>query len=294
MQEKYVNSNAIKASYSYEVHNLINKSRLFRELIPDSDIDPKQSGHPGEEGKWTESLLASFLKKHLPPNLKVSTGFIINPQTNKRSYQIDILIYDPAIAPPLFEYGDGVIVHPSSVAGAISTKYKITRQNITHELEQLSEIGELCSLYHRRGPYLCLFGYNLEFEEYKSRKWVRNLNFYSDKILNLYSNVTPHMNSVVDSVISLDGAIIHMSKGQPDQRKEQVKILYAGINWGSAESQSKIYNSCYGEEFMLLSEIIEGILKFNKYQDKITWPTPDGNKFFPYKKFAALAFREEK
>ncbi|WP_237212288.1 DUF6602 domain-containing protein [Rothia nasimurium] len=286
MSEKYLNIDALKLSYSYEVSNLINKSRLFRELIPNSDTEPNQSGHPGEEGRWTESLLADFLRKNLPPNLKVSTGFIINPQSNSRSYQIDILIYDPSIAPPLFEYGDGVIVHPASVAAAISTKYKITRKNIKYEIEQLSEIGALCKDYHVKGPYLCLFGYNLEYYPYENKKWIKNLNFYSNIVRDYYSSGNcKNMNEVIDSIISLDGSIIHLSKGKPENCRNQVKILNIGINWGNAQVAGR-----FGDEYLLLSEMIEGILKFNKYQNKITWPIPAANKYRPNGKFKTTAF----
>ncbi|QLK09339.1 hypothetical protein BMG_6111 (plasmid) [Priestia megaterium] len=78
--------------------------------------------HWGEDGRFKEILLINHLKKVLPSNVSVGTGFVRNGE--KITSQIDLIIYDNSI-PTLFLEGDFVIVLPESVYGIIEVKSKI-------------------------------------------------------------------------------------------------------------------------------------------------------------------------
>ncbi|MGN7894246.1 DUF6602 domain-containing protein [Bacillus sp. 22475] len=79
--------------------------------------------HWGEDGRFKELLLMNHLKKVLPSNVSVGTGFVRNGR--EITSQIDLIIYNNSI-PTLFSEGDFVIVLPESVYGIIEIKSTIT------------------------------------------------------------------------------------------------------------------------------------------------------------------------
>ena len=62
--------------------------------------------HWGEEGRYKEIILMNYLKRVLPKNVSVGTGFVQG--NNNLSTQIDIIIYDNTF-PVLFSEGDFVV-----------------------------------------------------------------------------------------------------------------------------------------------------------------------------------------
>ena len=68
------------------------------------------SSHWGEEGKYKEAILRNVIRRFLPANLSLGTGFVIRKDNNRTqiSNQIDIIVYDNTI-PVLFSEGDFVI-----------------------------------------------------------------------------------------------------------------------------------------------------------------------------------------
>jgi hypothetical protein len=79
--------------------------------------------HNLTDGEWKETILRAILKRHLPSNVEVGSGFVVKP--NSSSKQIDILIYDTS-KPVLYRDGDLVIITPDSVKGIIEVKTKIS------------------------------------------------------------------------------------------------------------------------------------------------------------------------
>lgn len=64
----------------------------------------------------------NYLKKILPSNVTVGTGFVKNGE--ETTNQIDLIIYDNSV-PTLFSEGDFVVVLPESVYGIIEVKSKL-------------------------------------------------------------------------------------------------------------------------------------------------------------------------
>lgn len=87
----------------------------------------------GEEGRYKEVVLRNVIKRFLPSNLSVGTGFIVKYRggwfESDISRQIDVLIYDNTI-PVLFTQGDFVILTPDSVRGIVEVKTKIRNSEI--------------------------------------------------------------------------------------------------------------------------------------------------------------------
>lgn len=99
------------------------------------------SSHWPEDGRFKEMLLMNYLKKILPPNVTVGTGFVKNGE--ETTTQIDLIIYDNSV-PTLFSEGDFVVVLPESVYGIIEVKSKLrSGKSITNTLAKANRNGEL-------------------------------------------------------------------------------------------------------------------------------------------------------
>lgn len=85
-----------------------------------------ENNHWGEDGRYKEIILMNFLRRILPDNVAVGTGFVKN-QSNQLTNQIDIIVYKKN-DPRLFSEGDFVILMPESVIGIIEVKSKVTPQ----------------------------------------------------------------------------------------------------------------------------------------------------------------------
>ena len=72
-------------SITYEIKDLQNR---VRHLIGDANW--------GEEGRYKEAVLRSVIKRFLPSNIRLGTGFVIDKNENglNISKQIDIIVYD--------------------------------------------------------------------------------------------------------------------------------------------------------------------------------------------------------
>ena len=80
--------------------------------------------HWGEDGRYKEIIFMNFLRRVLPDNVAVGTGFVKN-HLGELTDQIDIIIYKKN-EPKLFSEGDLVILMPESVLGIIEIKSKVT------------------------------------------------------------------------------------------------------------------------------------------------------------------------
>jgi hypothetical protein len=127
--------------------NMPSNTRLFQESITQElDIVKNRvrnlisDAHWGEEGKFKEAILKNVLRKFLPSNLSVGTGFILkatgnNDDDNRLSNQLDIIIYDNTL-PLLFSEGDFIITTHSNVRGIIEVKSKITSTTFKSVVDQ--------------------------------------------------------------------------------------------------------------------------------------------------------------
>jgi len=102
------------------------------------------SSHWGEEGRYKEAILKNVIRRFLPTNLSIGTGFVIRknndePQVSK---QIDIIIYDNTI-PVLFSEGDFVITTYKNVRGIVEVKTKIRIGELQEIIQKAKENGEL-------------------------------------------------------------------------------------------------------------------------------------------------------
>lgn len=235
----------LRSSFDAQLASLQQASTTFRRLLPHPD-SAALLGHPGEDGRWTESLLAEFLRANLPSTLEVSTGFVVDTRNAKRSYQVDILIHDPTLFPPLFRYGDAVIVAPDGVLAAISVKFTLRPSLVEHEISELARIGRLCDARGREGPYLALIGYVAPFRDVTAkdkrsstelyRAYARSIGrayrkAYTDPV---FARPGISANELVSSVLTVDGfllkarAFTKQAAHSPGAPRRKVDLMWTG------------------------------------------------------------------
>lgn len=82
--------------------------------------------HWGKEGEYKEAILRNVIRRFLPTNYSIGTGFVLANygEVSYLTSQIDIIIYDNA-HPLLFREGDFVIVTPQAVRAIIEVKTQL-------------------------------------------------------------------------------------------------------------------------------------------------------------------------
>ncbi|GAB1798229.1 DUF6602 domain-containing protein [Priestia megaterium] len=144
--------------------------------------------HWGEDGRFKEILLMNHLKKVLPSNVSVGTGFVRNKE--EITTQIDIIIYDSSI-PAYFSEGDFVIVHPESVIGIIEVKSKVRADNkLFDAIKKANENGKIIG---KQNIFNGIFSYE------------NSINF------SVNSNLS---NGILQTLLHNNGYINHISFGE--------------------------------------------------------------------------------
>lgn len=102
------------------------------------------SAHWGEEGRHKEVALRGVIKRFLPTNISLGTGFIVKKENGEIeiSNQIDILIYDNTY-PVLFAEGDFIITTPENVKGMIEVKTKLNSSDIYEAVSKATKNGNM-------------------------------------------------------------------------------------------------------------------------------------------------------
>ena len=94
--------------------------------------------HAGEIGRVHEAFLRGILKRFLPSNISIGSGFIASP--NWTSRQQDIIIYENQ-PPVLLKSGDCMVIDHESVVGTIEVKTKIANsKKLIETIEIQSEL----------------------------------------------------------------------------------------------------------------------------------------------------------
>ena len=93
----------------------------------------------GDEGRYKEAALRFVIRRMLPANVSIGTGYVITPE--QVSSQIDIILWDNSF-PIAFKDGDFVIVPPICVKGIIEVKTRLSSGDIKITFEKASENGK--------------------------------------------------------------------------------------------------------------------------------------------------------
>jgi len=173
---------------------------INRELILLKDrvknlIEIDGVNHHGEDGNYREVVLRNIIRKRLPNNISIGTGFVLNKIDNniKRTTQIDILIYDNSY-PLLFKEGDFIIITPKSVRAIIEVKTNIRNTELNNILEKAKKNYDLI-VDDTSEIFNGIFSYN-----------------YEDNILNRRSDELS--STISNALINCNGKVNHISLGK--------------------------------------------------------------------------------
>jgi hypothetical protein len=179
----------VQSFFSNEIKALLDRYTQFETLLPNSTT--AGASHYGEDGRYVEALLREYLRKYLPRELDIFSGFILRPavktgsatrerteETDTHSTQIDIIVYDSHNYPIYERFNECVIVPPEGVIGVISVKKTLNDMDIENECRNLRKISFLCKARSYsgslRGPYLALVSMksNIEKQKIDTHDWI--------------------------------------------------------------------------------------------------------------------------
>lgn len=218
----------LQVFWNQEVKSLLAVYRQFETLLP----NPKTAGaeHRGEDGRYVETLVRSYLKKYLPKDLEVLTGFILRPAVklgdndrsrrkdeDRHTTQLDIIIYDTGTYPVFQRMGDTVIVPPEGVVAALSVKKTLRDAEVAAECNALMEASRACRCdesepeKRRRGPFLALVSAGSELADTQTPKEKKIF----EKLEVLYGST-----NVFDDMIGFVGDLSawHVFKTRPEKK----------------------------------------------------------------------------
>lgn len=238
-----------------EAKSLLTVYKQFQTLLPHSTYNA--SAHNGEDGRYIESLIKEYLKKYLPHELEIFTGFILRPavktginnrrrqkEEDQHSTQLDIIIYDSHNYPIFQRFGDNVIVPPEGVVGIISVKKKFNDKDFFAETGALKNAAKLCKYTNEanqkiRGPFLAMVAMDsIEKKETPTQQWIYN------QFSNALDPTKDTFDEAVGVITNIEGWSIF--KRRPKKSKSAAEYIY--------------FRHKAGEEHLGLQFILTGIL----------------------------------
>lgn len=180
-----------------------------------------EDNHWGEDGRYKEIILMNYLRRVLPDNVAVGTGFVKN-QLNQLTDQIDIIVYKKN-DPKLFSEGDFVILMPESVLGIIEVKSKLTSQILCGRIKKGRKILSTIDKCHNNGQII-------------GRPEIFNGIFSYEKEMSFEDRV--HSDKLVEQLREKSGYINHICfdhnifmrfwvDGNPLDRSEDIRSCYS-------------------------------------------------------------------
>lgn len=223
----------VQEYWSNEMQAMLDTYRQFQILIPAKDRNG--AAHNGEDGRYVETLIREYLKRYLPKDLEVLTGFILRPavktglnnrsrkdEKDNHSTQLDIIIYDSGKYPIFQRFGENAIVPPEGVIGIISVKKNLREEDIVHEAQALKEASQLCHCVddhnqHVRGPFLALVSMDSFVKKEKTtEQWI------FEKLTTVYSKETDFFDDLVGYVGSFNKWSIFKRRPDTGERGEYI------------------------------------------------------------------------
>lgn len=238
MKKQPFDGSRVRQYLSSEVKALLEVYDQFATLVP----HPTQAGaaHRGEDGRFVETLIRSYLRRLLPSNLEILTGFILRPavktgtageerrgQTDEHSGQLDMIVFDSAHYPTFQRLGDTAIVPPEGVIAVLSVKKHLRDQDIINEGRELWRAAQLCSCLGTddqplRGPFLGLISVKsyIEKQETETATWM------FDQVKKVYDGATPTFDDLLGVVGSFEQGTVFKSRpeGSPPTKARYVWI----------------------------------------------------------------------
>lgn len=229
----------VRSFFAQEALAMLAVQKNIETLLPASNRGG--ASHAGEEGRYLEALVRTFLKKHLPNNLEVLTGFVLRPavktgggnrarrnkESDDHSTQLDVIVYDTSQYPVYERYEEFAIVPPEGVVAVVSIKKNLYKEHIARELLSLAKASDLCRCEGTgskpiMGPWTAVFAFGSKMGE-----GTTALRSVYEQIEREQSS--HHFDKLVGAVINLSGFSIFKERPKPDEGKFDKKASYLGF-----------------------------------------------------------------
>lgn len=113
--------------------------------------DVKHLGHPGLRGRAREIFLRDLLRPFLNPNLSTCTGVLVDSE-GRQSNQIDIIVYDKNLLPPILLTPEEGIVPCESALATIEIKSKLTAPELEKSVANARSVKALKPQFKEAKP----------------------------------------------------------------------------------------------------------------------------------------------
>lgn len=125
------------------------------------------SRHWLSDGRHKERLLAEFLKKHLPSQCEVLTGFVTSlVDTSLTSREVDVLLCDGSVTAPIFRNGDLAVIPGYGLIAHIHVKSQLSRTSLADALQCAeSVITASTGSGSNKNPCPCLYFFDADAED---------------------------------------------------------------------------------------------------------------------------------
>lgn len=174
--------------------------------------------HPGLKGIVNEEAVKRFLRQHIPDNLSVETGIVVD-SNGGASKQIDIIIFDKAKTPVLFFAGGVRVIPVECVYAIIEVKTSLDRAALEQCIRNMESVKSLLRIaYYEPGViahHKKMYGMDLPdwqtiyfvfaYESMPANSIIEQLEEYSK---------TVPINMRIDSIYSLEHGLITNANGE--------------------------------------------------------------------------------
>lgn len=115
---------------------LASQAHRVRQLIGDA--------HWLSDGHHKEALIRDFLERYVPPQLTITTGFVLAARADQPcSPEIDVMVVDPAAHLPLFAQSELSIVAPASILAHLQIKSAFGATELRDALHNVSRVQDV-------------------------------------------------------------------------------------------------------------------------------------------------------
>ena len=223
----------VQKYWSNEMQAMLDTYKQFQILIPAKNRNG--AAHNGEDGRYVETLIREYLKRYLPKDLEVLTGFILRPavkvglknkerknEKDSHSTQLDILVYNTGKYPVFQRFGENVIVPPEGVVAIVSVKKNLHENDIIHEVQMLKNASKLCrftddSSRSVRGPFLALVSMDaFEKRQKTTEQWI------FEKLLEVYSKEKDCFDDLIGYIGAFNGWSIFKRRPRSEAAGEYI------------------------------------------------------------------------
>lgn len=232
----------------------------------------------GEEGRYKEILIMNYLKRILPKNVSVGTGFVLNePDRDKEksiSKQIDVIVYDHSF-PCYFKEGDFVVVPASSVLAIVEVKTRINSGKLAEIIGKANQNGRIIMKTENSDPNRQLFNGIFCFNK-DSRKGGKNSEIYREEIEQMAPYAVGEANSVVNHICFGEKSFM-----RSDNLKNSGILSYSFYNFSKGEAKDLAFSYFFSNLLQCVCKNTSSVTGlFPERMDDFLFPIPNGKNFY--------------